>query len=266
MEERWIRGLDPWTGVPVCPRSGSHARTFQREDPAFPLDFLPQLSWTPHSQDELSCSMSWDIPDLGMELRASQISLCHLPAIPRNLQKGRTGFFGIFLLLPECSMAPSRSGSQIPVGKRARMGSSSRIPPAGLNSGISGHTKAWKRQIFHAFVQAPFEPVPCCRFFIPTEHPQFPKIAQFPARPTAWDGISVPNSSLLSPLDSASGGIADGFRAELPEPFGAAGRAFSIKEKRQRPKKKSPNPPWSGLKAWEERSRDWEGGIFPKEG
>lgn len=255
MEERWIQGLDPWTGCPsVAP--------IRQPRPGHSRGKIPFSHW-------ISCPSSaghhiprtGDIP--GTELRASQISLCHLPAIPRDLQQGRTGFFGI----PEYSMAPSRAGSQIPMLKRARMGSSPRIPPAGLGSRISGHTKAWKRQIFHAFVQAPFEPVPCCRFFIPTEHPQFPKIAQFPARPTAWDGISVPDSSLLSPLDSASGGIADGFRAELPEPFGAAGRAFSIKEKRQRPtKKKSPNPLRSGLKAWEERSRDWEGGIFPKEG
>lgn len=107
--------------------------------------------------------------------------------------------------------------------------------------------KAWERQIFHGFVQAPFEAVPCCRFFIPTEHPQFPKIAQFPARPAAWAGISVPNSSLLSPLDSASGGIADGFRAELPGAFQCRWkRRFFHKGKAP---KKSPNPLWSGLKS-----------------
>lgn len=227
MEESWIQGLDPRIGCPsVAPDPAAIPRTFQRENPAFPLDFLP--GWTPHSQDKLPYSVSWDIPGPGMVLRASQISLCHLPAIPINLRKAGLGF----ILGSSCCSQniPRLHLVQVPRFPRKKGQGRDHSPKFPLLVSAPGFQKAWERHIFHGFVQAPFEPVPCCRFFIPTAHPQSPKIAQFPARPTAWDGISVPNSSLLSPLDSASGGIADGFRAELPEPLSATGRAFPIKE------------------------------------
>lgn len=137
MEESWIQGLDPRIGCPsVAPDPAAIPRTFQRENPAFPLDFLP--GWTPHSQDKLPYSVSWDIPGPGMVLRASQISLCHLPAIPINLRKAGLGFI---LGSSCCSQNIPRlhlvQVPRFPRKKRARTGSFSQIPPAGLGSGIS---------------------------------------------------------------------------------------------------------------------------------
>lgn len=224
--------MDPRTGskgwTSQChPRSSSHAQDIPEGRSWFPTGFPAQLDATFPGKAPLFCVLGDSGPRDGAQ------SFPNIPVSPpshsQKSQKGRTGvYFGIFLLLPEHSTAPSSAGSQIPKGIKGQGRDHS--PKFPLLVSAPGFQKAWERHIFHGFVQAPFEPVPCCRFFIPTAHPHFPKIAQFPARPTAWDGISVPNSSLLSPLDSASGGIADGFRAELPEPLSATGRAFSIKE------------------------------------